>query len=236
MITQTVCSFQIPETETAVSHWNRSRGKRFLDVLGSGLALTFTSPLMVLAAAAVKVGSPGPVFFRQQRVGRGGTRFDMLKFRTMFHRPLDNSPRLTRSGDNRITRVGKLLRKWKIDELPQLLNVLRGEMSLIGPRPDLPEFYAHLDPVRRQILQLKPGVTGWATLHFRDEESVLVKVSPEAMLDFYLNDLLPRKVDLDLSYARRATLKSDIGILLQTVAAILPLRASTSTGQPLQLP
>jgi lipopolysaccharide/colanic/teichoic acid biosynthesis glycosyltransferase len=181
---------------------------------------------MLLVAAAVKIGSPGPVLFRQQRVGKGGEEFAILKFRTLYHRPQDGGPGLTRKGDSRVTPVGKLLRKWKIDELPQLLNVLRGQMSLIGPRPDLPEFYAELNPARRQILRLKPGVTGWATLHFRDEESALAAVSQEEMLNFYVSDLLPRKVDLDLSYARGATLRGDLGILLQTFAAILPIGAT----------
>jgi lipopolysaccharide/colanic/teichoic acid biosynthesis glycosyltransferase len=223
-----VYSDHMSETDSAVSNWNWSFGKRLLDIIGSSIVLVLALPLMLLAAAAVKIGSPGPVLFRQERVGEGGAEFEMLKFRTMYHRPQDGSPSLTRKGDNRVTPVGKLLRKWKIDELPQLLNVLRGQMSLIGPRPDLADFYAKLNPARRQVLRLKPGITGWATLHFRDEESVLAAVPHEEMLNFYVSDLLPRKVDLDLSYARGATLKGDIGILLQTFAAILPTGAKPS--------
>jgi lipopolysaccharide/colanic/teichoic acid biosynthesis glycosyltransferase len=218
------------ETDNAVSSWNSSFGKRLLDIVGSSIVLALVSPLMLLVAAAVKLGSPGPVLFRQERVGQGGAEFEMLKFRTMYHRPSDSGPGLTRTGDDRVMPVGKFLRKWKIDELPQFLNVLRGQMSLIGPRPDLPDFYAKLNPERRQILCLKPGITGWATLHFRDEESVLAAVGHDEMLDFYVSDLLPRKLDLDLSYARGATLKSDIGILLQTFAAILPTGAKPPKG------
>jgi lipopolysaccharide/colanic/teichoic acid biosynthesis glycosyltransferase len=220
------------ESDSAVSSWNSSFGKRLLDVICSSIVLALAFPLMLLVAAAVKIGSPGPVLFRQERVGKGGAEFEMLKFRTMYHRPSDVGAGLTRKGDNRVTPIGKLLRKWKMDELPQFLNVLRGQMSLIGPRPDLPDFYARLDPERRQILSLKPGITGWATLHFRDEESVLAAVSHDEMLNFYVSDLLPRKVDLDLSYARGATLKSDIGILLQTFGAILATRAKPSIGKP----
>jgi lipopolysaccharide/colanic/teichoic acid biosynthesis glycosyltransferase len=220
----------MPATDAEVSKWNSSFGKRLLDIIGSSAVLALASPLMLLVAGAVKAGSAGPVLFRQQRVAKGGAEFEMLKFRTMYHRPPDRSPGITRKGDSRVTPVGKLLRKWKIDELPQLINVLRGQMSLIGPRPDLPEFYSTLTPARRQILRLKPGMTGWATLHFRDEESVLAAVPPEGMLNFYLSDLLPRKVDLDLSYARAATLKGDLGILLQTFVAILPTGAKPSRG------
>ncbi len=224
----TVCRSYMPEADSAVSRWNQSLGKRLLDITGSGIVLVLAAPLMVAIAVAVKVSSPGTVFFHQKRVGRGGAEFEILKFRTMYQGPADGGPGLTRKGDNRVTPVGRWLRKWKLDELPQFLNVLYGEMSLIGPRPDLPEFYATLSPVRREILCVKPGMTGWATLHFRDEESVLAGVAPEAMLNFYVSELLPKKVDLDMSYARQATLLGDIGILARTLAAILPLGARTS--------
>jgi lipopolysaccharide/colanic/teichoic acid biosynthesis glycosyltransferase len=224
----TADSSPMAETDSGVSSWNSSFGKRLLDIFGSSIVLVLASPLMLLVAAAVKIGSSGSVFFRQERVGRGGAEFAMLKFRTMYYRPSDGGPGLTRKGDNRVTPVGKLLRKWKLDELPQFVNVLRGQMSLIGPRPDLADFYATLNPERRQILGLKPGITGWATLQYRDEESVLAALSQEEMVNFYICDLLPRKVDLDLSYARRATLKGDIGILLRTFAAIFSTRAQPS--------
>lgn len=228
----TADSSPMAETDSDISGWNSSFGKRLLDIIGSSVVLVLASPLMLLVAAAVQIGSPGPVFFRQERVGKGGAEFEMLKFRTMYHRPAEGGPGLTRKGDNRVTPVGKLLRKWKLDELPQFVNVLRGEMSLIGPRPDLADFYATLNPARRQILRLKPGITGWATVQFRDEESVLAAVPHEKMVNFYISDLMPRKVDLDLSYARGATLKGDIGILLQTLAAILLTGAKLSKGKP----
>ncbi|MBV8053478.1 MAG: sugar transferase [Acidobacteriaceae bacterium] len=223
------------EASTALSLWNDSSRKRLVDVLAAGIALTVSSPLMLLAALAVRIDSPGPVFFRQRRVGKNGTEFEMLKFRTMFHRSRDGSAPLTRKGDSRVTRVGKILRRWKLDELPQFFNVLRGDMSLIGPRPDLAEFYLKLDSTRRQVLRLKPGITGWATLHFRDEESVLASVSPERMIGFYENEVLPKKIDLDLSYAREASLKGDLTILLQTFAAILPTRFAPPTSRHLPL-
>jgi lipopolysaccharide/colanic/teichoic acid biosynthesis glycosyltransferase len=224
----TVCRSFMPEADSAVSGWNHSLGKRLLDIAGSSGVLALAAPLMFVIAVAVKVSSPGSVFFRQERVGKDGAEFEILKFRTMYQSPADGGPGLTRKGDNRVTPVGRWLRRWKLDELPQFLNVLHGEMSLIGPRPDLPEFYATLSSARREILRVKPGITGWATLHFRDEESVLAGVSPEKMVDFYVSKLLPMKVDLDLSYARRANFMRDIGILARTLAAILPIGAKTS--------
>ena len=224
----TVCSSYMAEADSAVSNWNESLGKRLLDITGSGVVLALSAPLMLAVAVAVKVSSPGTVFFRQKRVGRAGAEFEILKFRTMYQGPPDGGAGLTRKGDSRVTPVGRWLRKWKLDELPQFLNVLYGDMSLIGPRPDLPEFYATLSPVRREILCVKPGITGLATLHFRDEESVLARVSPEEMINFYVSELLPQKVDLDLSYARQATLMGDIGILARTLAAIFPTGARTS--------
>ncbi len=224
----TVCRSHMSEADSAVSNWNRSLGKRLLDITGSSVVLALAAPLMLVIAAAVKASSRGAVFFRQKRVGIEGREFEILKFRTMYQVPTDSGPGLTRKGDNRVTPVGRWLRKWKVDELPQLLNVLEGEMSLIGPRPDLPEYYATLSPVRREILRLKPGMTGWATVHFRDEESVLAAVPPEEMVSFYVSELLPMKVDLDLFYARRAGFVGDIGILLRTLVAILPVGAKIS--------
>jgi lipopolysaccharide/colanic/teichoic acid biosynthesis glycosyltransferase len=116
--------------------------------------------------------------------------------------------------------VGRFLRHWKLDELPQLLNVLRGDMSLVGPRPDLPEFWRQLTGEQRRVLQLKPGVTGWATLHFRHEEELLARVPKEQIVNYYLQSVLPQKIALDLEYAQRATFFSDIGILWRTLLAV----------------
>jgi lipopolysaccharide/colanic/teichoic acid biosynthesis glycosyltransferase len=130
-------------------------------------------------------------------------------------------PGVTQTGDLRVTRIGRVLRKWKLDELPQLLNVLRGEMSLVGPRPDLPEFIAELDAASRSNLALlAPGITGWATLHFRHEEELLASAPPESLRTFYVQQVLPKKVALDLEYASRATFFGDFMILLRTVSAI----------------
>jgi lipopolysaccharide/colanic/teichoic acid biosynthesis glycosyltransferase len=113
-----------------------------------------------------------------------------------------------------------MLRKWKLDELPQLINLLRGDMSLVGPRPDLAEFLVELNPTQQRVLSLVPGITGWATLHFRNEEKLLAEVPEERVRQYYLSEILPRKVNLDLDYAAKATFAKDVAVLLQTCIAI----------------
>src|SRR5438552_4164617 len=148
----------------AVSGWNHSKGKRCLDMFLSLVALVLTAPLMAVLAVLIRLTSPGPVFFRQLRSGKEGRAFQLIKFRTMRWEPYDQGPKVTRSGDSRITRIGRILRKWKLDELPQLWNVFRGEMSFVGPRPDLAEYLATLPDTQAAILSLRPGLTGEATL------------------------------------------------------------------------
>ena len=201
----------------AISPWCNSRMRRMLDATGAASLLIATSPLMAAAAALVKLTSPGPVLFRQERLGRGGKPFQLLKFRSMAHRPAVSGPELTRGGDSRVTPVGRFLRRSKLDELPQLVNVLRGEMSLIGPRPDLAKYYAALSPEQLQVLEVRPGLTGAASLAYRHEESVLARVEPDQLESFYTRTLLPQKVQLDLDYAARASCGTDIGMLFRTL-------------------
>jgi lipopolysaccharide/colanic/teichoic acid biosynthesis glycosyltransferase len=206
--------------ENGLSPWNFSAGKRVFDAATATAALTVTLPLMATIAVAIKLCTPGPALFRQQRVGRGGRLFEILKFRTMVHRSAANmGTSITRKGDARVTRLGRWLRRSKLDELPQLFNVLRGDMSLVGPRPDLPEFYDSLPPEQRLILALQPGITGWATLQFHDEEGHLTSVPECELSSYYINVLFPEKVRLALDYARRATFLSDLGIIFRTIIA-----------------
>jgi lipopolysaccharide/colanic/teichoic acid biosynthesis glycosyltransferase len=172
---------------------------------------------MALIAAVVTVTSRGPVLFRQKRVGENGRAIQLLKFRTMSHNGNDSGPGVTRRGDPRITPVGRFLRRCKLDELPQLLNVLRGDMSLVGPRPDLPEFHQALAPEYRPLLALRPGLTGSATLQFRNEEQLLAAVPEEEFIRHYVDTVLPQKAQLDLAYAERATFLSDLDILWRTL-------------------
>ncbi len=209
------------ESSGRISYWCHSGGKRTFDVCCGLLVLATTLPLFVLVAALIKLTSDGPIFFRQDRVGRGGKEFELLKFRTMTYSKCQRGPGLTRAGDARVTPVGRALRKWKLDELPQFINLLRGDMSLVGPRPDLAEFWNEVEPPELRVLSLVPGITGSATLHFRNEEQLLAEVPEERVRQYYISEILPRKVDLDLDYAAKATFAKDVAILLQTCIAIL---------------
>jgi lipopolysaccharide/colanic/teichoic acid biosynthesis glycosyltransferase len=207
-----------PVFSRAVSYWCNAPGKRALDLLCTIPALVALAPAMLLIGAGVKLTSGSPILFRQKRFGRNGCEFECMKFRTMR---ACAGVGVTQAGDARVTSLGRILRKWKLDELPQLINVVRGDMSLVGPRPDLREFIVELDGSRRDRLALlTPGITGWATLKFRHEEELLADVPPEKLRSFYIREVLPRKCDLDLDYASRASFWGDVMILLRTVSAI----------------
>ncbi|QCX26474.1 sugar transferase [Nocardioides jishulii] len=191
--------------------------KRAVDVFAAGLGVAVTSPLMLLAAVAVKLTSPGPVIFRQTRVGRGGDTFEILKFRTM--RAGAPGAQVTAGHDPRITQVGAWLRSTKVDELPQLINVLRGDMSLVGPRPEVPRYVAEW-PVeqRHQILSVRPGITDPASIEFRREAEELAGVDdPEA---HYVSVILPRKVELYCDYVATQSFVGDLKILLRTLRTV----------------
>jgi lipopolysaccharide/colanic/teichoic acid biosynthesis glycosyltransferase len=197
---------------------NLSRGKRAFDLLVLLLIAPFALPVAVLIAVAVLLDSPGPVFYRARRIGSGGEPFEMVKFRTMRVGMAGHS--LAGKGDARITPVGHFLRKSRLDELPQLWNVLRGQMSIVGPRPELEEFVAlHADDYR-EILSVPPGITGPTQLRYAGMEAGLLSLhaDPEA---FYRDSLLPDKVALDLAYARSHSLWRDFVVVCQTLA--LPL-------------
>jgi lipopolysaccharide/colanic/teichoic acid biosynthesis glycosyltransferase len=203
-----------------ISPWNHSKGKRAFDLLLALLALTLTFPALVIAALATAVSSRGPIIYRQWRCGKDGKQFQLLKIRTMVNGPAQAAPSVTRAGDPRITRVGSWLRRWKLDELPQFFNVLRGDMSLVGPRPDVPKYLASLNRSKSLVLCLSPGLTGAATLRYRNEEQLLAQVPSDELEAFYCNKVLPDKVEIDLSYARNAGFVSDLAILLRTASAV----------------
>lgn len=201
--------------------WSRSAGKRVFDLVFAGFCLLLTWPLMLLAALLIKCTSPGPVFFRQRRSGQDGKTFELLKFRSMTHGRREAGPGVTRQGDPRIFPAGRWLRKWKVDELPQFINVIRGEMSMVGPRPDLPEYMDLLSHDQREVLLLRPGITGAATVKFRNEEELLAQVPDDELQQFYVYRVLPEKVQIEMAYARQASFSGDLKILLSTVATIL---------------
>lgn len=191
-------------------------GKRLLDVTASAAGLVVLAPLFAAIAGAIKLDGPGPVFFRQQRVGLGGAPFRIWKFRTMVADAEWVGGALTVGADPRITPVGRVLRRLKLDELPQLLNVLAGEMSLVGPRPEVARYVARYTEAERRVLQLVPGVTDPASLEYRDEAAILAaRPDPEKA---YVEEIAPHKIRLNLEYAERATRRSDLGVILRTIA------------------
>jgi lipopolysaccharide/colanic/teichoic acid biosynthesis glycosyltransferase len=204
-----------------ISPWCNSKTKRVLDIAFASSALVVTAPLMLLTTIAIRATSRGPALFRQWRVGLNGHPFQLLKFRTMKTTAPESGPGVTRAGDARITWIGRRLREWKLDELPQLINVLRGEMSIVGPRPDLDEFWRQATDVERQALAVKPGLTGAATLVFSNEQKLLAQIPAPDLVVFYVRDLLPRKARLDCEYAARANFVSDCRVLLKTVAGMI---------------
>lgn len=203
----------------SISPWTVSFAKRFFDATFAFFLLVLAAPLILVIALVLKISSPGPVLFRQTRVGQNGRPFTMLKFRSM-RTNTGRQTNLTPHGDQRITPVGRILRKTKLDELPQLYNVVCGDMSMVGPRPDMPEYIATLKPRLQLALLLKPGITSLASLKFRDEEIVLAQVRSDQLQTFYIETQLPRKLDLELNYARTASLGSDLKLILRTVGVL----------------
>ena len=201
--------------------------KRVFDVLFSTLALAVLWPLFLAIALLIKLEDDGPVFFRQGRVGHRGRLFRIWKFRTMVTDPALHGVPLTVGEDTRVTRVGRWLRKLKLDELPQLFNVLTGEMSFVGPRPELPRYVAHYTAAERRVLDLIPGMTGEASLRYRNESDVLgLARDPERV---FIEAILPEKVQLNLAYGDRATLWTDCLLIARTVREVL-LPSARSAG------
>ncbi len=196
--------------------------KRAFDVAASALGLLLLSPFLAIVALLVKLTSRGPVFFTQERVGRGFRAFRILKFRTMVPDAPTLGPAITPEGDPRITRVGRFLRRSKVDELPQLWNVLKGEMSLVGPRPEVPKYVELFRPDFEEILKVRPGITDPSSLAFRDEGDLLWKAKdPER---FYVETVLPRKLALSKAYARNRGWWSDLGVIFRTLIGAGPAR------------
>ena len=194
--------------------------KRAFDLAVAALLLLLLSPLMAAIAAWIKLDSPGPVFFRQTRVGRHGVPFRIHKFRTMGVDAAQRGGALTVGSDPRITRAGAWLRPRRLDELPQLIDVLQGTMSLVGPRPEVPEYVAHYpDALRDRALATRPGITSPGALEFLDEGEQLARAAdPERE---YIEVILPRKVQLAADYADRAGLRGDLAVLWATLRRLL---------------
>lgn len=185
--------------------------KRVTDVAVAGISLLALAPIWMAIAIAIRLDSAGPLLFQGERVGRGGVRFRMFKFRKMSE--YASGPALTTADDDRFTRIGKFLARTKLDELPQLLNVLRGEMSVVGPRPEDPKFVELAGPRFRPVLRVRPGITGLSQLHFAREYEHLAGDDPEGT---YIRDVLPRKIAMDVFYAENRTWLMDVKIIAWT--------------------
>ncbi len=188
--------------------------QRILDCLASLFGLLLLAPLLLVVGAAVKWHDGGPVIYRGTRVGKNGRLFNEYKFRSMRTGADACGIRLTHSNDDRITAVGRYLRERKLDELPQLFNVLKGDMSLVGPRPEDPRYVAHYTSEQRQVLQWRPGITSPASLRYRDEERLL---HGEDWEQRYTREILPHKLAIELDYLTRRNIWTDVSIIFQTL-------------------
>ena len=194
--------------------------KRAFDVVASLGGLIVLSPVLLVLGLLVKLSSPGPMFYHAERVGLHGERFRLFKFRSMVVDADKQGPGITVAADSRVTRIGRFLRRTKLDELPQLLNVLRGEMSIVGPRPEDPRYVALYSPAQRDVLNVRPGITSPASVRYRDEESILTGDNWETL---YIEQVMPAKLAIDLEYARQPGFRHDLNIILRTLVSLLPI-------------
>ncbi len=202
-----------------------SPARRVLDLLLAIPAAILLLPVFALLAIWIKLDSRGPAFFLQERVGLGGRPFRIFKFRTMIPDAERLGTQITIGRDPRITRIGHFLRQYRFDELPQLFNVLKGEMSFVGPRPEVPRYVALYTDEQRQILNFRPGITSPATIEFSNESEVLSQnadpADPDSSERYYRTEILPAKIALDLNYSRHATVWSDCAILVRTFVRLI---------------
>lgn len=197
--------------------------KRLLDIVVAVIGLTLLSPLLLLIGIGIKVDSPGPVFFRQPRVGRHGETFRIFKFRTMRDGPAWEGREFTVGGDSRVTRFGAWLRRTKFDELAQLIDVLRGTMSLVGPRPEVPRYVALYPPdLRAKVLSVRPGITDRASIEYRDESTLLAQAAdPERE---YVDVVMPAKLRYASVYVDTMSFSTDLCLLMATARALVRRR------------
>lgn len=195
----------------------RLRRKRLFDIVCAALGLLVLSPVLLVCALLVGLTSPGGVLFRQERIGKDGVPFTIYKFRSMRK---DNAGlKISTSHDTRITPVGRVLRKTKLDELPQLWNVLKGDMSFVGPRPEVREYTDLYTPEQRQVLMVRPGITGLASIRYRNENELLTASSDPNRT--YIEEIMPAKLALDLEYIPRVCVSYDIKLILETLVTVV---------------
>lgn len=193
--------------------------KRIFDIVASFCGLFILSPILLVITILIKIDSKGPVFFKQQRVGKNKKKFEIYKFRTMVTDAEKIGKQITIGNDNRITNVGKFIRKCKLDELPQLINVFKGEMSLVGPRPEVPKYVELYDEYQEQILLVNPGITDYASIKFRNENEILGRsTNPEKT---YTEEIMQQKIDLNMKYIKNISLLEDIKLIIKTLLVII---------------
>ena len=192
--------------------------KRIFDIISSLFGLILLSPFMIIIAILIKLDSKGPIFFKQVRVTKNGREFKIFKYRTM-RVGSDKFSQITVGKDSRITKVGDFLRKYKLDEIPQLINVLIGDMSLVGPRPEVPKYVALYTEEQREILKVRAGITDYASIEFSNENDILAnETDPEKA---YIEKIMPRKIELNKKYLSEISVMTDIKIILLTIKKIL---------------
>ena len=195
-----------------------NRIKRLFDLFFSFVGISLFLPVGALIALIIKIEDGGPIFYVQERVGQGARDFKMIKFRTMIRDADKIGSAITIGNDSRITRVGRCLRRFKLDEFPQLFNVLKGEMSFVGPRPEVPKYVALYNDTEREVLNLVPGITDPASIIYRNENEILGKFGdPEK---HYVEKIMPDKIRINLEYAKKANVLSDIFVILQTIGLL----------------
>ena len=203
--------------------------RRGADLLVAGAGALVVSPLLLLIALAIRIESRGPVFFRQVRVGRHEVPFRIVKFRTMVVDAERIGPKISGSRDPRVTRVGGVLRATKLDELPQLWNVLAGEMTLVGPRAEVPDMIRHYTPEERAVLEVKPGITGPGQIYFTTDQAAELDGVEDVEAHYVRHQLHP-KLALDLEYLRRRSVWTDLGVILKTMGVLVRPWAGASGG------
>jgi len=198
-------------------------GKRAFDFLVSLIGLTILSPLFGIVSILIKIHDKGPIFFKQKRIGQNFKPFYIYKFRTMIINAENKGPLITKEDDPRITALGKFLRKFKIDELPQLINVLKGDMSLVGPRPEVEKYVNFFKKDYKEILKIKPGITDYATIYFKDEELILKKFAKnnDNIEEVYLKQILPQKIKFYKKYLQEISFFTDLKLIFLTIWKIL---------------
>lgn len=208
-------TLMIPEAQPT---FYTKMGKRMFDLAAAAIGLLLLFPVLLFLMVLVKLTSPGPALYWQQRVGRGGKVFRIAKLRSMFKDADKDGPRITSSGDSRVTAVGSILRRFKADELPQLWNVLKGEMSLVGPRPEVSHYVESYSASQRRVLTVRPGITDPASIAYRHEEELL-GAQPDAD-SYYRQVLLPEKLTRNMEYLDRISFSYDLSLLLRTTGSI----------------